>query len=77
MRSDPDKVDFDYLKPIHASICAKVVKKGLQDPTHERPFRSFLKNHSHWVDSWSLFTTFKKVSDNKPWYEWRKEWRDY
>lgn len=77
MRSDPDKVDFDYLKPIHASICAKVVKKGLQDPAHERPFRSFLKNHSHWVDSWSLFTTFKKVSDNKPWYEWRKEWRDY
>jgi len=77
MQSDPRRVDFEYIRPIHDSICAKVLKKGLQDPAHERPFRSFLKAHSHWIEQWSLFMTFKKASENKPWYEWKKEWRDF
>lgn len=77
MQSDPNRVDFEYIRPIHASICAKVLTKGLQDPAHERPFRSFLKTHNKWIEPWSLFMTFKKASGDKPWYEWKKEWRDF
>lgn len=43
----------------------------------EQTFDEFRKLNAHWLDSYALFTALKRKNGGKPWYEWRKDLRNF
>lgn len=69
------KVNYREASAIREVVFEKGFRTFLNNPGSHASFREFCKREAWWLDDFATYTVLKEMHDNKPWYEWPRQYK--
>lgn len=69
------RVNFKEASLIREVIFERAFRVFLNNPSSHGPFREFCRREAWWLDDYATYAVLKEIHDNKPWYEWPKQYK--
>jgi malto-oligosyltrehalose synthase/4-alpha-glucanotransferase len=72
-----ENVDYVSAEKIKTEVCGQAYENfiGGDFVSLKYQFKSFCKQHHHWLDDYALFQSLKAHFNNKPWYDWPEAYK--
>ncbi len=68
---------YEAFWPLMAKAAKRFAKDGEPSLDGYGNYKSFIKEHAHWLDPYAAYRATKDHFKGKPWFEWAKKYRSY